>query len=284
MRLSMYYNTIIETEEKDKKGSYLTFYDLDNEDFNDVKKYIVYPYLKKEEIFIDGRHIDASLVRMIKIKQADRPTTEIQSIAQSRVPKNGFIFLSRTDILTDNHTTDITKETLSKAGEEITKIETRKIKESINKNKETNNNIFIVHGRDDLSKTEVARFIEQLGLKAIILHEQNNNGKTIIEKIEEHTNVGYGIVLYTPCDYGGLEGSGDSRPRARQNVVFEHGYLIGKLGRNKVSALVKSDIEIPGDLSGLVYTELDKAGGWKISLARELTREGYSIDLKNVIS
>lgn len=280
----MYYNTIIETEEKDKKGSYLTFYDLDNEDFNDVKKYIVYPYLKKEEIFIDGRHIDASLVRMIKIKQADRPTTEIQSIAQSRVPKNVFIFLSRTDILTDNHTTDITKETLSKAGEEITKVETRKIKESINKNKETNNNIFIVHGRDDLSKTEVARFIEQLGLKAIILHEQNNNGKTIIEKIEEHTNVGYGIVLYTPCDYGGLEGSGDSRPRARQNVVFEHGYLIGKLGRNKVSALVKSDIETPGDLSGLVYTELDKAGGWKISLARELTREGYSIDLKNVIS
>jgi len=178
----MYYNTIIETEEKDKKGNYLTCYDLDNEDFDDVKKYIIYPYLKKEEIFIDGRHIDASLVRMIKIKKADRTTNALQSIAQSKVPANVFIFLDRTDILTDNYTTDITKETLRKAGEEITKTESRKIKESINKNRETNNNIFIVHGRDDLSKTEVARFIEQLGLKAIILHEQNNSGKTIIEK------------------------------------------------------------------------------------------------------
>jgi len=181
-------------------------------------------------------------------------------------------------VLNNNFTTDITKQLLMESGSKLKDNESRKIEDSINKNIEINNNIFIVHGRDDLAKTEVARFIEKLGLKAIILHEQDNNGKTIIEKIEEHTNVGYGIVLYTPCDFGGLAGEIESRPRARQNVLFEHGYLIGKLGRNKVCALVKSDIEIPNDISGLVYTQLDAPGAWKLSVAKELTREGYTID------
>lgn len=274
----MYFNTIIETEEKDKKGSYLTFYDLDNKDIDDVKKYIIYPYLKKEEIFIDGRNIDASKVRMIKIKEAPKSTEELRSMAQNRVPRGVLMVHTRKSVLNDNYTTDITKKILMESGSKLKDNESRKIEDSINKNLEINNNIFIVHGRDDLAKTEVARFIEKLGLKAIILHEQDNNGKTIIEKIEEHTNVGYGIVLYTPCDFGGLAGGSESRPRARQNVIFEHGYLIGKLGRNKVCALVKSDIEMPNDISGLVYTQLDAPGAWKLSVAKELTREGYSID------
>lgn len=83
--------------------------------------------------------------------------------------------------------------------------------------------VFIVHGHDDLAKTEVARFIEQLGFKSIILHEQASSGKTIIEKIEEYSNVGFGVVLYTPCDEGAKKGSSELRDRARQNVVFEHG-------------------------------------------------------------
>lgn len=274
----MYFNTIIETDEKDKKGSYLTYYDLDNEDIDDVKKYIIHPYLKKEEIFIDGRYIDASKVRMIKIKEASNSTEELRSVAQSRVPRGVLMVHTRKSVLNNNFTTDITKQLLMESGSKLKDNESRKIEDSINKNIEINNNIFIVHGRDDLAKTEVARFIEKLGLKAIILHEQDNNGKTIIEKIEEHTNVGYGIVLYTPCDFGGLAGEIESRPRARQNVLFEHGYLIGKLGRNKVCALVKSDIEMPNDISGLVYTQLDAPGAWKLSVAKELTREGYTID------
>lgn len=144
------------------------------------------------------------------------------------------------------------------------------------------NNVFIVHGRDDLLKVEVARFIEKLGLSAIILHEQPNSGKTIIEKIEEYTNVGFGIVLYTPCDIGGQKLSNldtDLKPRARQNVVFEHGYLIGKLGRNKVCALVKEEVEFPSDISGVVYQKVDDAGAWKLKLAIELKQAGYSIDL-----
>lgn len=90
-----------------------------------------------------------------------------------------------------------------------------------------------------MAKIEVARFIEKLGFEAIILSEQANEGKTIIEKIEEYSDVDFGIVLYTPCDVGSEKDTNDFKPRARQNVVFEHGYLIGKLGREKVHALKK---------------------------------------------
>lgn len=280
----MFYNTIIEVSDKDKNGNNFRYYDLDNLNLDDVKKHIIYPLLKKETIFIDGRYIDASKINMVKIKQSDKKTSELQDIANARVPRGVFISYSRTNVLNDTYTTDITKEVLTNAGEFIASSQREKIEASIkNTTIPDNTSVFIVHGRDDLAKTEVARFIEKLGLKAIILHEQDNGGKTIIEKIEEYTNVGYGIVLYTPCDVGSLENDENLKPRARQNVVFEHGYLIGKLGRNKVSALVKAEVEIPGDLNGLVYTELDKAGGWKLSIAKELTREGYSIDLNKAL-
>ncbi|CAI1693252.1 TIR domain-containing protein [Serratia marcescens] len=280
----MFYNTIIEVSDKDKKGNNFRYYDLDNIDLDDVKKHIIYPFLKKETIFIDGRYIDASKINMVKIKQSDKKTSALQDIANASVPRGVFMAYSRTNVLNDTYTTDITKEVLTDAGEFIASSQREKIDASIkNTTNPDNTSVFIVHGRDDLAKTEVARFIEQLGLKAIILHEQDNGGKTIIEKIEEYTNVGYGIVLYTPCDVGSLGNDKSLKPRARQNVVFEHGYLIGKLGRNKVSALVKAQVEIPGDLNGLVYTELDKAGGWKLSIAKELTREGYSIDLNKAL-
>ncbi len=142
--------------------------------------------------------------------------------------------------------------------------------------------VFIVHGHDDLLKNEVARFIEKLGLIAIILHEQASSGKTIIEKIEEHSNVGFGIVLYTPCDVGAkTEKSPKLEPRARQNVVFEHGFLIGKIGRRNVCALVKGNIEKPNDISGVVYVPTE--GEWRLSLAKELRNSGYDIDMNLVI-
>jgi len=141
--------------------------------------------------------------------------------------------------------------------------------------------VFIVHGRDNLAKTETARFIEKLGFKAIILHEQASAGKTIIEKIEANTNVGFAIVLYTPCDTGGLSDK-TLKARARQNVVFEHGYLIAKLGREKVCALVKGDIETPNDINGVVYIELDDHGAWKQSIVREMRHAGYEIDMNKV--
>lgn len=141
-------------------------------------------------------------------------------------------------------------------------------------------NVFIVHGRDNEAKYEVSRFIESLGLKAIILHEQASSGMTIIEKIEHYSNdADFALILYTPCDHGrGVhESKMHPKNRARQNVVFEHGYLMAKLGRENVCALVKGDIETPNDISGVVYVGLDPAGGWKIEVSKELKACGYEI-------
>ena len=138
--------------------------------------------------------------------------------------------------------------------------------------------IFIVHGHDNTTKLAVNEFIVEIGLRPIILHLEANNGMTIIEKIEHFADqVGYGIVLYTPCDIGTTKGCLVYERRARQNVVFEHGYLIGKIGRKKVAALVKGVIETPNDISGLVYIDYDPENKWKDKIVTELNNAGYSI-------
>lgn len=147
--------------------------------------------------------------------------------------------------------------------------------------KRSNNKVFIVHGHDNL-KTEVELFLIQLGLEPVILHKKASMGKTIIEKIENYTNVDFGIVLYTPDDEGRLKGDSKMSSRARQNVVFEHGYLIGKLGRDHVCALVSDDVETPGDIDGIVYINVDEKGFWKVELAKDMKAVGFNIDMNNV--
>jgi len=140
-----------------------------------------------------------------------------------------------------------------------------------------NSQVFIVHGHDEIAKLDMSNFISDLGLEPIILHLQASGGRTIIEKIEEYTNVGFGVVLYTPCDVGAKRDSLIFKRRARQNVVFEHGYLIAKLGRSRVAAMVKGEVETPNDISGVVYISLDEKEEWKTQLIAELKDAGYSV-------
>lgn len=152
-----------------------------------------------------------------------------------------------------------------------------------NKLKMDKNKVFIVHGHDDGAVDKVARFVSKLGFEAIILHEQSSSGDTIIEKIIRYSDVGFGIVLYTECDIGGVKADPQTfNPRARQNVVFEHGFLIGKIGRKNIVALVKGNVEKPNDISGVVYISLDESQGWKLSLVREMRASGYDIDMNKV--
>lgn len=147
-----------------------------------------------------------------------------------------------------------------------------------------NKRVFIVHGHDELTKTKVARFVEKIGLEAVILHEQANKGMTIIEKIEANTDVGFAIVLYTPDDKGNSNenaSKGELQGRARQNVVFEHGYLIAKLTRARVVPLVSSIVELPSDISGMVYVD---DSNWQIDIAKEMKAAGYEIDFNKIIS
>lgn len=152
------------------------------------------------------------------------------------------------------------------------------------------NEVFLVHGHDDLAKQTVARFIEKLGLKAIILHEQVNLGKTIIEKFESFSGVGFAVILLTPDDVGTTkaahtQGKGPNE-RARQNVIFEHGFFVGKLGRGHVCALVKGDkgdVETPSDLHGVVFIPLDEPGARRYRLASEMSASGLPVDLNKLV-
>lgn len=144
--------------------------------------------------------------------------------------------------------------------------------------------MFIVHGHDDGARETVARFLERIGLEAIILHEQANQGRTVIEKVVAHSDVGFAVVLLTPDDEGGCVKGGMPEPRARQNVLLELGYFIGRLGgRDKVCALKRGSLEIPSDFAGVVWEAMDSNGGWKQSLARELEAAGHSVDWNKVM-
>lgn len=148
------------------------------------------------------------------------------------------------------------------------------------------NKVFLVHGHDDGATQTMARTLEKAGLEVVILREQASGSSTIIEKIEKYSDVAFAVVLYTPCDLGRAkdEAIENERPRARQNVVFEHGYLISKLGRKKVCALVKGRVETPGDISGVVYIEMDIPGAWKALLCKEMQAAGISTDMNKFCS
>jgi predicted nucleotide-binding protein len=138
--------------------------------------------------------------------------------------------------------------------------------------------IFVVHGHDGAPKAEVARFIEKLGFEPIILHERPNKGRALITKFqEESAGAGFAVVLMTADDLGNAKGAPDLNSRARQNVVFELGFFIGKLGPEHVAALVKNDIELPSDYDGVAYISLDKED-WQTKLGIELKEAGYKFD------
>jgi predicted nucleotide-binding protein len=139
--------------------------------------------------------------------------------------------------------------------------------------------VFLVHGHDEAVRESVARFLEKLDLHPIILHEQPNRGRTLIEKFEAHADVEFAIVLLTPDDVGGLASGGELKTRARQNVILELGYFIGRLGRSRVCALYVEGVEIPSDIHGVVYVPYDTAGGWRLKLAGEIRAAGVSVDL-----
>lgn len=283
----MYYQVLVEVSERiGKSGNYKQHFELDKTDLSEIEDDVIVPYLQKQQFQFDGYFIQAKEVKRIVVKESERTTSECSKEANANMSPGIIMFVSREDIVSyDRYTKDITKKVFASAQKKMDSGTSEKnMVKNTSKPVMDKTKVFIVHGHDDLAKTETARFIEQMGFEPIILHEKASSGATIIEKIEQYSNVGFGVVLYTPCDVGAKdEKKPNLQKRARQNVVFEHGFLNGKLNRKNVCALVKGDIETPNDISGVVYVPMDEHGAWKLALAKEMRNSGYEVDMNNVI-
>ncbi|MDP1714122.1 MAG: nucleotide-binding protein [Anaerolineales bacterium] len=145
--------------------------------------------------------------------------------------------------------------------------------------------VFIVHGRNNEMKETLSRFLEKLGLEPIILHEQPNAGKTIIEKFLEYADVSFAVILMTPDDTGGLLGElfEKQKPRARQNVILELGFFLGRIGREKTCIIYDQTVERPSDYDGVLYIPLDDKGAWQLSLAKEMKNALLPFDMNALL-
>lgn len=259
----------------------INLFEFDKTDKNKIINELILPYLKREEFQFNGYFLEYKNVVRIIVKVTNEPVKRLADMENNQTPSGLLFYTTEEHIVTgDKHTKDVTREIIEEARAIMNEAKTEQnLSIKVDKNK-----VFIVHGHDEVVKLSVARFLERLGLEPIILHEQASGGDTIIEKIERNSNVGFGIILYTPCDVGRAKAESEVKMRARQNVVFEHGYLISKLGRSKVAALVKDNIEKPNDISGVVYINYDSGNGWHSELFRELKNAGYEINANLLFS
>ena len=281
----MYYHIAVTSESCKRTRILYPFYLLDIAE-NEVEKIyrIVREYNRGEQIRIKGAFIDnRQYPEMIIVRSEETAKAVVNKQAQvfvvggylmaDRRPLADRFFIEKKDTkddITAKVFDHVEKETQPKAG--LADADAVK-----------NKKVFIVHGHDDLLKESVARLVEKIGLEAVILHEQANEGLTIIQKLEKQADVGYAIILYTPCDEGRKKGSENSKPRARQNVVFEHGLFMGKLGSERVCALRKSEVEMPSDAQGILYIEVKEGSNdWMYQVTKELKKAGYDGDLNKI--
>ena len=158
---------------------------------------------------------------------------------------------------------------------------------SESKSPSLSNKVFIVHGHDQSLKTDVERFIHEIGLTPVVLHREADQGATIIEKFEKHSDVGYAFILLTPDEISFTvdqikvdDAERKKEYRARPNVIFEFGYFVGKLGRSKVCCLHKGDVIVPSDLDGLIYKRINESiESQAYSIIKELKAAGYQINV-----
>ena len=276
----MYYHVIVKPKSDKYYGEYKT--DLTKEQL--ISRFIE-PYEQGMPIVINGKTVQPDDIERIKISESDRTIESFipqiraehqnSSVAIIGGPSYTHQAIGRAKDVTDDFIEGAVGYKKALTSSQSTYPKTKSGQPT---------RVFIVHGHDESAQNKAARFVEKLGFEAIILHEKASSGRTIIEKIEHYSDVGFAVVLYTPDDVGNVKSEAENlNVRARQNVVFEHGYLIGRLGRENVSALVDGKLELPNDISGVVYISLDEGAAWQLQLAKEMKQSGYDIDMNKLI-
>jgi predicted nucleotide-binding protein len=227
---------------------------------------IIKPYGAGQPIVINGTTIKLELILRIKIYEtAELLDKKVDDVKRKRLTEHSpyAIFNSAPEWVAMETGTNVTDKFITAAPGHMRDKQQEPQKK--NGDKSQREKVFIVHGHDNALKDEVSVFLSALQLDPIVLHRQSDGGLTVIEKFEKYANVKYAIVLLTPDDYAypvsELKKNANERIgkyRARQNVIFELGFFIGKLGRQNVCCLYKG-VEIPSDISGLIYKQVDRS-------------------------
>ncbi|MCU4310315.1 MULTISPECIES: nucleotide-binding protein [Acinetobacter] len=284
----MYYHVILEYTNSSEKKETDHEIKSDLTDVRDVVSRFVDPYELGQPIVLNGQTYPIENVNRISIYKSEEPSSILVDQARIRheqrqardaasgifaiyIPNYLYSAIVKLENITDQFIT------MAKGSRAI---------QSSTKSNADLTKVFIVHGHDDHLLSDVKTFLYSLGIEPLVLREQHDGSLTIIEKLEKHINdknIGFGIILYTPDDEGKAVQESDLKYRARQNVVFEHGFLTGLYGRERVVCLVKKDenIELPGDVSGVVYADAN-AQNWRIGIAHSLNQAGYNIDFSKI--
>lgn len=134
--------------------------------------------------------------------------------------------------------------------------------------------VFIIHGRNLEPAREIRSILTQIGLNPIILHEQPIISRTVVEKLEKYSDVGYAVVILS---------RDEAMPprklfRTQQNVLVELGYFMGLLGRDRVLVLLQKGVEVPSDIEGILYISFnDSLDEVRAEILSELKVAGYEV-------
>lgn len=236
---------------------------------------VAVPFVRTKQFFCGGAVIQPSRVDEVRFAETNESAENVRSRLQARLIAGGIIaFTQLSDIVSEGK--DITREILEEASASGPQSEDRMVR-PVKVAAEKSDRVFVVHGHDHSAVDQTEVLLHRFGLKPIILRDAPSAGRTVIEKFEAHADVGAAIVLLTPDDVGGIDSTHLS-PRARQNVIWEWGYLVGQLGRRNVICIYKGGVEIPSDLHGIVTIHVaDDVKEKSDEIRRELRAAGYTI-------
>lgn len=225
------------------------------------------PYTYGETIVINGTTLDPKGLWRIQITQSEasleKTVAEIEHRdLQDRSPYR--IFKSSATWRAIDKCEDVTDRFITVPSGSKVRSESKAI--TMERRKADNQKVFIVHGHDTELKNDVELFLKSINLVPIVLHRELDEGLTVIEKFEKHSDVNYALILLTPDDIGctvdesrKAEDQREYELRARQNVIFEFGYFVGRLTRKNVCCIYKEGVMLPSDLSGLIYKKVHKS-------------------------
>ncbi|MCA1011467.1 TIR domain-containing protein [Halobacillus halophilus] len=237
-----------------------------NED--ELYERFIKPYKHGDPIIVNGRTISGDRVERFQVSKTDSKEEFEKKIQELRARDQASRVLRVNapsyEWRAAEHVQDITDEVIDFVPGSISREHEHTGVPEDKHGGEVKNKAFIVHGHDEQLKNELEIFLHRSNIKPVVLHREADQGLTILEKFEQHSEVDFAFVLLTPDDVGmhanELQKSDHERKynyRARQNVIFELVYFIGRLGRQKVCALYKSDVQLPSDINGLIYKKVE---------------------------